>query len=556
MAMLIEDGYLFYDIEVFSHDALVVFMDSHKNVVKTFHNDFVGLSDFIKGKTLVGFNNYYYDDKIMIYMLDLKTPKQIKELNDRIIAGDETRYIGKKKFDSLDCFQQIDVSMPSLKKIEGNMGLKILESSVPFDIDRPLTKEEVVEVFDYCQYDVESTIDVFKQRLTSYFQPKFSLVEMLGKPDAIKWNTTTISANLLLKKPLPKWSNIRVEEEMMELVPSEVRELWLEKEKGSVTIQEFDNDIQFAFGGLHGAHKTIKRARDVKLLDVKSMYPHIILILNVLGASSEKYKSILDKRLEVKYINEILSDALKLVLNSVYGNLNSKYSMLYNPKALLSVCVYGQIALYELCRRISPFATILNINTDGIIFEPHDLGYVEAYREWEKEFLLELEEKDFSLFLQKDVNNYIASNEKRLICKGSDVNLYERDAYFRTNNARIVDIALVEHLVYGKDVFETLLENVENPRLFQYILKAGHTYKGTFDVQGNQYNKVNRIFASKNEGFCLFKMRHDEGLVRFADTPVNQFLWNQDCNELDNFSNIVDLNHYYQLVIKRLERWN
>ena len=67
---------------------------------------------------------------------------------------------------------------------------------------------------------------------------------------------------------------------------------------------------------------------------------------------------------------------------------------------------------------------------------------------------------------------------------------------------------------------------------------------------------MNRVFAAKNEGFCLYKKRHDEGLVRFADTPVNQFLWNQDCNELDNFSDIVDLNHYYQLVIKRLERWN
>ena len=48
----------------------------------------------------------------------------------------------KAKFNSLDCFQQIDVSRPSLKKIEGNMGRMILESSVPFTINRPLTHEE------------------------------------------------------------------------------------------------------------------------------------------------------------------------------------------------------------------------------------------------------------------------------------------------------------------------------------------------------------------------------------------------------------------------------
>ena len=72
---------------------------------------------------------------------------------------------------------------------------------------------------------------------------------------------------------------------------------------------------------------------------------------------------------------------------------------------------------------------------------------------------------------------------------------------------------------------------------------------------GNQYNKVNRVFASKKEGFCLYKRRHDDGLVRFADAPLNMFLWNDDCNDIDNFEDIVDLNHYYQLVIKRLERW-
>jgi hypothetical protein len=228
---------------------------------------------------------------------------------------------------------------------------------------------------------------------------------------------------------------------------------------------------------------------------------------------------------------------------------------LYNPKAALSVCAYGQIALYQLCKMISPFATIVNINTDGVAFVPHDPAYIEAYQQWEKDFSLTLEEKDFDLFLQKDVNNYIALNKKGLVCKGADVNLYEEDAIFKTNNARIVDIALVDHLLHGKDVFNTLLDNLDKPHLYQYILKAGNTYRSTCDVHGNTYNKVNRIFAAKKEGFCLFKQRHDDGLVRFADTPINQFLWNEDCSEIKAFEKIVDLNHYYQLVIKRLERW-
>jgi hypothetical protein len=408
--------------------------------------------------------------------------------------------------------------------------------------------------------DVDTTIDIYKARLKSYFKPKLSLVEMLGREDAIKWNTTTISANLLLKKPLPKWSNIRVPEWMMDLVPPEVKEFWLTNDKGSVTIHEFGCEIQFAFGGLHGAHKSIKKVKKVKLLDVISMYPNIIILLKALGIeATEIYKGILEKRVAVKHIDKILSEALKLILNSVYGNLNNEYSLLYNPNALKSVCIYGQIALYELCKRISPYVTILNINTDGVAFMPHSNAYIDAYHEWEMDFGgLSLEEKDFEKFLQKDVNNYIAVKpDGELICKGADVNRFDEDALFKNNNARILDICLVKHLVEGADIYQTLLDNVKNPHLFQYILKAGNTYKGSFDMKGNQYNNVNRVFAAKQEnGFCLFKRRHDDGLVRFADAPINQFLWNQDCSEIEAFEKIVDLNHYYQLVIKRLERWN
>jgi len=553
-----QEQFLFYDIEVFSHNAFVVFKDINKKLKRVFHNNFVHLLEFIKGKTLIGFNNYWYDDKILTYMLELKTVKQIKELNDRIIAGENVSYLNKGKFHSLDVFQQIDVSNPSLKKIEGSMGKMILESSVPFNIDRPLTDQEYNEVLNYCMYDVDTTIDIYKIRDKSYFQPKHSLIEMLGREQAIKWNTTTISANLLLKKPLPKWSNIRIEEELLELVPPEIRELWLEKDKGSVTIQEFGNEIQFGFGGLHGAHLTKKRVKEVKLLDVKSMYPNIILILNVLGAAGEKYRKILERRLRVKDVDKILSDALKLILNSVYGNLNNQYSILYNPKAALSVCAYGQIALFELCKRIAPFAEIININTDGVAFIPKDDNYIPAYQQWEKEFLLQLEEKEFSLLVQKDVNNYIAVSPKGyLICKGGDVNRYEEDAIFKNNNARILDIALVDYLVYGKDIIATLKENLDKPHLYQYILKAGHTYQGTANDQGQLLEtKVNRVFANKRKGLCLFKLRHDNGLVRFADSPMNQYLFNNDCSEIENFAEIIDLNHYYTIVKKRLERWS
>lgn len=562
------ENLLFYDIEVFKQDSLVVFKDINKNTVKVFHNDFREISDLIRGKTLVGFNNYYYDDKILTLMIEQAPQTAIKQANDDLISGKQI-WVTKGRFYSLDTFQQIDVSNPSLKKIEGNMGRMILESSISFSIETALTQEQLNESIFYCGYDVDTTIDIYKLRYESYFQPKQYLVEMLGKPHSIRWNTTSISGALLLKKPLPKWDSVRIPPDMWLMVPEEVRELWIphssivnrllhqgQKLKKTCTIEAFGCDIQFGFGGLHGAHKKIKKAKKVKLLDVKSMYPTIILLLNCLGHASEKYREILERRLAAKGVNDILAEALKLILNSVYGNLNNQYSILFNPMAALSVCLYGQIALFTLCERMAPFADIVNINTDGVAFVPHSDMYERVYKDWEKEFSMELEEKEYDLFLQKDVNNYIAVKGDKLKCKGGDVNRYKEDAFFKNNNARILDIALVNKLVYGTDISTTLIENVNNPHLFQYILKAGNTYQGTFSKDGQEgFQKVNRIFAAKEDDFCLFKKRHDNGLVKFADAPMQQFLWNQDCADIEDFEEKLNLNHYQEIVSKRLERW-
>lgn len=551
------ENLLFYDIEVFKEDALVVFKDIEKNIVKIFHNNFTGVSDLIKDKTLVGYNNYWYDDKILTYMIDGKDVYQIKRLNDDIIAG-ETYMKVSSEINSLDCFQQIDVGRPSLKKIEGNIGLKIKESDIDFNIDRKLTDEELQEVIEYCCYDVDVTIDVYKLRIKSYFETKQELLKMCNGKASIRWNTTTLSANALLDKPLPKWYDIRLKkdnedfEDLLSIVHPDVVEMWRTKDKGKVVVEAFDNIIEFGFGGLHGVHKSIKKVENVKMLDVASMYPNIILNINALGNYTEKYKDILNKRIAVKHTDKVLSDTLKLILNSVYGNLKNEYSSLYNPKSALSVCIYGQIALYRLCEMLAPYCTIININTDGVAFTTDNEEYKTIWKLWEKEFNLTLEEDTFDLFIQKDVNNYIGIKDGKLKCKGGDTNRYHADAMFKNNNARILDIALVNKLVYNKDVLDTLMENLDDPKLYQYILQAGSTYLGTYDKDGNKYQKINRVFASKDGDFTLYKKRKDGGLVKFPDTPEKMTLWNDDCKD---FKGEIDINHYYQIVQKKLERW-
>ena len=391
------DNLLFYDIEITAFDALVVFLDINKKEVAHFWNNrnrkkteelsgFEGIPELIADKVLVGYNNYFYDDNILTLMMNSATsmPDILKANNDLIISGG--RFSGRKSplIRSLDTMQQIDVSKPSLKQIEGNMGISIIESSVDFNIGRPLTDDEREEMLFYCRHDVAATVDIYKLRQKSYFEVKDGLCGMLPKDspkDAYRWNTTTLAANILLEgRSLTPWLRHGVPEKYWRNVagiPPEVWDMWEDctTEEGvtgkgkSKTIKAHGCKYVFGMGGLHGAPAKPIRCGEVKHKDVASMYPSSVVTLNVLGEATNVYDGMRKERISIKRTDPVKAGALKLILNSVYGNLKNRYSALYNPMASASVCIYGQIALFSLCRELDKAGyKIINANTDGVVY--------------------------------------------------------------------------------------------------------------------------------------------------------------------------------------------
>ena len=55
----------------------------------------------------------------------------------------------------------------------------VIGTSVPFDIDRKLTDIELEQTFEYCQNDVEETIEVF-MNTKSEFDAHMSLITTFG----------------------------------------------------------------------------------------------------------------------------------------------------------------------------------------------------------------------------------------------------------------------------------------------------------------------------------------------------------------------------------------
>lgn len=590
--MIMED-LLFYDIEVFEYDALAVFMNIDGEEVDHFWNTrgrklvdepsgFEKIPEVISGKTLVGYNNYNYDDHILTAMMNQarSMPKILKAINNTIIEAGRYNDKISELIHSIDTMQQIDVSHPSLKQIEGNMGMSIVESSVSFDIDRPLTDEERQETLEYCRHDVRATIEVYKLRQKSYFETKTGLLQMLPEDEtkkAYRWNTTTLSAKVLLGDDhLPIWQKLRGLESYwrkVEGIPAEVWDMWesCTTEEGIMgkgktkTIKAYGCSFVFGMGGLHGAPSKPGRYGRCKHKDVASMYPSSIVHLKALGTATEKYDQMRLERVAIKHTDPVKAGALKLILNSVYGNFKNRYSALNNPYASATVCIYGQIALFSLCRELSKAGyKVINANTDGVVYlEDPELNDrdEEICAEWEKEFdNYKLDTDFYSQWIQRDVNNYIAVEENgKITVKGGDVNKYQTNKYFSNNSARIVQIAMVDHLVCGKPILNVFDEHLDEPMLWQYILKAGSTYKGVQNKEGEWQNKVNRVFACVDDPRIphtkLYKIRWDDGQVNFPDVPELMYVWNDDVSKLTNFKQIVDREYYLHLVKEKLKGW-
>lgn len=612
-----DEELIFYDIEVFKYDSLVVFKDIDNNTLGTFWNNrarrdaerkadcpsgFEGVEELIKGKVLVGYNNYNYDDHILDVMRNpvTATCERIFKRNNWIIHDHVN--LAPVDFPSLDTMQQIDVSIPSLKQIEGNLGRNIKETDVAFDIDRPLTDEERRETELYCKMDVENTIIVYKMRKKSYFEVKESLVSMLEpsmRDKAMKWNTTTIAAHILTGgKQTALWQKHNVPSEIWDAefretsgIDKAVWDFWdtvsndlsLTSGKGKMVKQKTPfGTFVFGLGGIHGApDKPLRRGR-CKHKDVKSMYPSAIVRLGAVD-NLETYDSMRIERVKIKKSDPVRAGAMKIVLNSVYGNFKNKYSTLYNPLASSTVCIYGQIALFTLCKRLyeEDHCEIINANTDGVVYI-ETAQSVEGLdeqicKEWESTFKgFELETDYYTEWIQKDVNNYIAVEPNGYVTvKGGEVNRYHEPKIFGANNARIVQIVMAEKLLNPqKSVIEIIMEELDKVEDedddvrrkarcdWQFVLKTGGTFSGVKDREGNWQQKVNRVFAaSRNctmKSTKLFKVKIEddhESLINFPDVPEEMILWNDDVNEIQDFIRQIDVNFYNNLIIKKLEGW-
>lgn len=358
-----------FDIEVVKHDWIVVLKNIETKAYTVIHNDNYHLREFLSQPDIVigGFNNKHYDNWIVLTMILGGSNVEVKKHNDFIIqekrSGWEFPFIQFQKlpFKSFDLRDDIADENISLKAIEGNLKRPIVESGIDFNIDRPLTPEELEDFIKYCKEDVDSTEMLFYERKADYIDAKLLVGEMYGVPpeEAIGLTNAKLSARVLEAKAVKRTDerdyvipdNIDIKK-----IPKIVLDFFLQIRdktipdaklfgagKGSkgLTLKLWIKTkvgkcpVTFAWGGVHGAKPcvTVEETADRVIVnqDVGSLYPNSMINFGYCSRSMkdpEAYVKLVKKRLGYKKAGDKMrANALKLVVNCIASSIKNSLNL-------------------------------------------------------------------------------------------------------------------------------------------------------------------------------------------------------------------------------------
>lgn len=579
------DNLFIFDCEVFAFDWLFVFKNKVTKEKTRIWNDNEAVKQFMEQEPLLaGFNNKHYDQFILRAVLSDYTPEEVKAVNDFIIVQGHEGWEHPGLRDSGIYFDQYDLMDDcqmglSLKAIEAHLGMDIRETTVSFNIDRPLTDEEKAEVEFYCDHDVDATDELDDLR-QGYLGNKLALgrEKNIYPAKALYMTNAKLTAAFLDAEAKPHYDEreyVYPSKLFRQYIPPEVfgffdrlKDMSIPNEvvfKEKLEIMVGDCPCTIAYGGIHGAIPCYKEeaseTRSIRNKDVASYYPHQMTLNGYCSRnipSPDVYAATIERRVKAKKSGDkATANALKLVLNTTYGAMLNKYNSLYDPLMGRSVCISGQLQLLEMAEHLirdCPTLRIIQLNTDGIMvsLDNSDVPkYQEITQEWEQRTGFELEEDLIKMICQKDVNNYVEvpfEGEPKI--KGGVLvrGIAPAGAFNINNNACVVARAVKDYLAYGIPVEKTIGE-CDRLLDFQLVAKAGSKYGDALhEVDGELVvvQKVNRVYATTDHRYgTLYKMHLTTGNpVKIAGLPSKCVVDNDNHLTID----VVDRDWYIRLA--------
>lgn len=506
---------------------------------------------------MIGFNNVGYDYPILHWFYNnaaLATNAALYDQNLKIINRGNDRF-GSMIWQSDRLAPQIDLYLinhfDNVAKVQSLKGLEFnMHSERVLDIPVPpgtfLTADQIANVvIPYGRYDVRET-----NRFAGIMAPNIAFRRSLRsklRGDVLNFNDTKIGKQMFEQRLGDDLCFTRVngrkEPRQTPRGAIPVRDIlfpyimfrhpefrrvheWLLGEtitetKGGLKIDfkigEFP--LSIGTGGIHGSvyGKVFRSDAEHVIidLDVAGQYPNIA-IANLLRPEHlglkfvEVYSGIVAER-KLHKKGTVENAALKLATTGPYGDSNSPFSPLYDPKYTMSVTMNGQMLISMLIDWlvIIPTVEFIQVNTDGVTIKVHramQSVVKDTCDRWQKYTMLVLESVEYKRMFIRDVNNYIGEYEDGSIKKKGaywyprnfdDISNASPSAWHKDLSCIVVQRAAEAAMIYGADP----VQFINNwPEKFDFMLRAKVPRGSNLFIGDRQVQRITRYYIANHGG--------------------------------------------------------
>lgn len=437
---------VFFDVEVFPNLFVVCWSYENSPTVVSMINPTPQEVETLFSYKLVGFNNRKYDNHMLWARYMNYSNEDLYKLSSRIIndsSADKKNLLfsGAYNLSYADVYD-FSSKKQGLKKFQIELGLRHLELGIPWN--EPVPEHLWAKVVEYCGNDVLTLKDIFKSRYQDFVARQI-LADLSGQ--TINDTTNKHSEKIIFGND----SNASIQfqyTDLSKMFPGYVYD------KGVSTYRGYETGE----GGLVKAKPGMYK--NVAVLDVTSMHPTSIIQLNLFGDKyTARFKEMLDARVAikrnatsinegrpedwqtpkkmmdgklVKYIADIeaiedpeerkktanqLADALKIVINSVYGLTSAKFVNAFTLKQNKDniVAKRGALFMIDLMEFVQDRGyEVIHIKTDSIKIPEADAEIITEVMNFGQKYGYNFEhEKTYDQFCLVNDAVYIAREDKK-----------------------------------------------------------------------------------------------------------------------------------------------
>jgi Family of unknown function (DUF5906) len=414
-----ENRLVHYDVEVYPNLFVLCWkFDGEANVVRMINPSPAAVEEVAKMK-LVGFNNRRYDNHILYARIMGYSNMDLFKLSQRIIANERSGMFGDAYDLSYADVWEMSSKRQSLKKFQIELGLNHKE--IGFAWDEPIPEDRWEEVVDYCVNDVITQEQVFHARKQDYVAR-----QILATLSGLKVNDTTQrhTARIIFgdaKKPSEEFLYTHLEETFPGYHYDMGHSWFMGEEVG-------EGGYVYAEPGMYS---------DVAVLDVASMHPTSIIMLDLFGSYTERFSALTRARIAIKrkdykgakrILPELeqfldsdgdaaaLADALKLAINIVYGLTSASFDNPFRDKRNKDniVAKRGALFMVALKKAVQDKGfQVVHIKTDSIKIPGATDEIIEFVKQFGSEYGYDFEH-------EVTYDKFCLVNDAVYVARGSD----------------------------------------------------------------------------------------------------------------------------------------